>query len=280
MRLVVWLKTFLGSDRNFSAQHPQGRRSAEKIWALTPITSAFMDQHFVHSDLEEQRRHEAKELQHEADQQDFAQQLAVFDQGGDEPAKVELGQLARKGGAAGDEDEIAGPVAGEDVDGFYRGPAGAAVAAGKLGSEPKFSRLNADPAGASLRCAEKLRSDPDLPTDPDLPDPDLPKSWNSTRLPSHWARMTTRIESSAPRIRASAGKGVNARRSMLVRLSLALRPRCLAARSRSSGSHASVGDRPIWCASVAGSAAVWCRRAIEHKADKDDTEEDTFETPS
>ena len=44
-----------------------------------------MDQHFVHNDLEEQRRHEAKQLQHEADQQHFAQQLSVFDQGGDEP---------------------------------------------------------------------------------------------------------------------------------------------------------------------------------------------------
>ena len=102
MRLVVWLKTFLGSDRNFSAQHPQGRRLAEKIWALTPITSALMDQYFVHHHLKEQGRHEAEQLQHEADQQHFAQQLAVFDQGGDEPGEVELGQLASKGGAAGD----------------------------------------------------------------------------------------------------------------------------------------------------------------------------------
>ena len=152
----------------------------------------------------------------------------------------------------------------------------AACAAGKLGSEPKFSRLNADPAGASLRCAEKLRSDPNLPTatnsptDPDLPDPKLPKSWNSTRLPSHWARMTTRIESSAPRMSAKAGRGVNARRSMVVRLSLALRPRCLAARSRSSGCSASVGDRPSWCAKVAGSAGVWCRRAMAHRAARAD----------
>jgi hypothetical protein len=70
-------------------------------------------QNFVHYDLEEQRRHQAKELQHERNQQHFAQQLAVFDQRGDEPGEVELGQTAGQRSAAADEDELAGPALGK-----------------------------------------------------------------------------------------------------------------------------------------------------------------------
>jgi hypothetical protein len=74
---------------------------------------AAVHQHLVHHDLEEQRADQREELQHEGDEQHFAQQLAVFDEAGDEPGEVELGQLARQAGAAGDEDEFAAPAGGE-----------------------------------------------------------------------------------------------------------------------------------------------------------------------
>ena len=84
---------------------------------------AAVHQDFVHDDLEEQRADQRKELQHEGDEQHFAQQLAVFDEAGDEPGEVELGQLARQAGAAGDEDEFAAPVPGELLQRFDGGPA-------------------------------------------------------------------------------------------------------------------------------------------------------------
>ena len=66
-------------------QHVQGGQAA-------------VHQDFVHDDLEEQGADQRKELQHEGDEQHFAQQFAVFDEAGDEPGEVELGQLARHAG--------------------------------------------------------------------------------------------------------------------------------------------------------------------------------------
>ena len=75
---------------------------------------AFVHQHFVHHNLKEQGADQAEELQHEGDEQHLAQQLAVFDEAGDEPGEVELGQLTCQAGAAGDEDEFTGPLGGKD----------------------------------------------------------------------------------------------------------------------------------------------------------------------
>jgi hypothetical protein len=69
-----------------------------------------MHQHLVHHHLEEQRRDQGEQLQHEGDQQHFAQQLAVLDHGGDEPGEVELGQFAGQGGARGEQDQLAAPA--------------------------------------------------------------------------------------------------------------------------------------------------------------------------
>jgi hypothetical protein len=71
--------------------------------------------------LKEQRADQAEELQHEGDQQHFAQQLAVFDQGRNEPGEVELGELSGLAGTAADQDELAGPLRGKDFDGFDGG---------------------------------------------------------------------------------------------------------------------------------------------------------------
>ena len=51
------------------------------------------DQHFVHHHLKEQGGDQAKELEHEADEQYLAQEFAVFDHREDKPAEVKLGQL-------------------------------------------------------------------------------------------------------------------------------------------------------------------------------------------
>ena len=91
-------------------------------------------------------------------------------------------------------------------------------------------------------------------------------SCNSTRWPSHWARTTVRMSPSGLRSWASAGNGLRGSRSVVVRESLALRPRCFAARSRSSVLVVSLGCRPNWCARVAGSAAIWWKRARTHSA--------------
>jgi hypothetical protein len=64
-------------------------------------------QHLVHHHLEEQRADQGEQLQQEADQQHLAQQLAVFDQAGDEPGEVKLGQFTGQAGAAGDQDQLA-----------------------------------------------------------------------------------------------------------------------------------------------------------------------------
>ena len=79
-----------------------------------------VDQHLVHHHLEKQGRGQADQLQHEGNQQYLAQQPAVFDDGGDEPAEVETGRLAREAGLAGEKDQLARPggkkrFAAEDV---------------------------------------------------------------------------------------------------------------------------------------------------------------------
>ena len=51
-------------------------------------------QHLVHHDLEEQRADQRKQLQEQRHDEHFAEQLAVLDEAGDEPAEVELRQRA------------------------------------------------------------------------------------------------------------------------------------------------------------------------------------------
>jgi hypothetical protein len=58
----------------------------------------------------EQRRDQGEELQDEGDQQHFAEQFAVFDYRGDEPAEVELRQFAGERGARGEQDQLAAPA--------------------------------------------------------------------------------------------------------------------------------------------------------------------------
>ena len=90
-----------------------------------------MHEHFVHHDLEEQGADQCEELQHEGDEQHLAQELAVFDEAGYEPGEVKLGQLARQAGAAGDQDEFAGPLGSESLQGFDDG-AGACTRSGRV----------------------------------------------------------------------------------------------------------------------------------------------------
>ena len=85
---------------------------------------AFVDQHFVHHHLEEQRTDQSEQLQHEGDQQHLAEQLAVLNQGGDEPGKIEPREFA---GQAGNEDQIAGPLRSE---GFHRFDSGTRTGSG------------------------------------------------------------------------------------------------------------------------------------------------------
>ncbi len=51
-------------------------------------------QHLVHHHLEEQRRNQREEIEHEGNQQHLAKKLAVFDDGGNEPGEIELRHLA------------------------------------------------------------------------------------------------------------------------------------------------------------------------------------------
>jgi hypothetical protein len=71
---------------------------------------AAMDQYLVHHHLEKQRRDQGEELQDEGNQQHFAEQLAIFDYRGDEPAEVELRQIAGERGARGKQDQLAAPA--------------------------------------------------------------------------------------------------------------------------------------------------------------------------
>jgi len=66
-------------------------------------------QHLVDNDLEEQRRDEGEELDEERGKQDLAEQLAVFDDGRDEPAEVELSGIPGQQGPAGDQYQLAIP---------------------------------------------------------------------------------------------------------------------------------------------------------------------------
>ena len=70
---------------------------------------AAMHQHLVHHHLEEERGDQGKELQHKADQQHLAKQLAILDHGGNKPGEVELAQLASQRGAGGDQNKAATP---------------------------------------------------------------------------------------------------------------------------------------------------------------------------
>ena len=151
--------------------------------------------------------------------------LRYLTMAGDEPAEVELGQLAGQAGAAGGQQQLACP-----------------------------------PRLAGAHCLAKTSTGSMV----GRPPPSAPVSWNSTRWPSHWASRTQRSRPSSPISLARAGKAAMFRRSGLVRETLDLRPRCLAARSRSVSEMASLGGMPSWCARAAGSAAMWCRRASRH----------------
>ncbi len=67
-------------------------------------------QHFVDHHLEEKRGDQGKELNEERCQQDLAQQLFVFEDGGDEPGEVEAAKLLGKTGALCDQHEPARPA--------------------------------------------------------------------------------------------------------------------------------------------------------------------------
>ena len=70
---------------------------------------------------------------------------------------------------------------------------------------------------------------------------------NKTLCPSHWARITTRSSPAGhalSRTKAKAGNGASARRSLVVRTSLALSPSCRAPRNRSSTLACALGGKP------------------------------------
>ena len=70
---------------------------------------AVVCQHLVDNVLEEERRGETEQVEREGDQQDFADQLSVFDDLGDEPGHVEGGRGNLRGIAGGDEEQRARP---------------------------------------------------------------------------------------------------------------------------------------------------------------------------
>ena len=69
-----------------------------------------VDQHLVDHDLEKERRHQRKELNKERGDQYLAQQLAVLDDSGNEPRKVELAIFRPQPRALGKENETPGPL--------------------------------------------------------------------------------------------------------------------------------------------------------------------------
>ena len=83
---------------------------------------ATVHQHLVHHHLKEQRTDQGEQLQEQADGEHFADQAAVLDEAGDEPAEIELRQFASERGAAGDQNQLTGPLGGEDVDRLDRRP--------------------------------------------------------------------------------------------------------------------------------------------------------------
>ena len=69
-----------------------------------------MDQHLVHHHLEEQRREQREQLQAQRGDQHFAQHLAVFDDGRDEPGEVEARQFAGLRGIGTEQDQLPVPA--------------------------------------------------------------------------------------------------------------------------------------------------------------------------
>lgn len=79
-----------------------------------------MYQHFVDHHLEEEGRDQAKDVEHEGADEDFAQQMPVFFDGGEEPGDVKSFVEVREAGAFCDEDKGAVPdgfelFAGEEL---------------------------------------------------------------------------------------------------------------------------------------------------------------------
>jgi hypothetical protein len=77
-------------------QHVQGRE-------------AVMHQHLVDDHLEEERRDQREELQHEGGDQHLHQDALVFENGRDEPGDVELGEPFRKACPLGHQQQAPGP---------------------------------------------------------------------------------------------------------------------------------------------------------------------------
>ncbi|MNZ26464.1 hypothetical protein D3C78_436560 [compost metagenome] len=67
-------------------------------------------QNLVHYHLKEQRGEQREDLQHEGHQQHFAEQLAVLDDGRNEPGEVELRQFASQRSLGADQDQLAAPA--------------------------------------------------------------------------------------------------------------------------------------------------------------------------
>ena len=105
---------------------------------------AAVHQHLVHHDLEEQGTDQRKELEHERNQQHLTQELAVLDEAGDKPGEVELGEVARQAGAAGDEDELTRPLGGEGLHGFDDWAGGCTCGSGVLQQHPLAVTLGED----------------------------------------------------------------------------------------------------------------------------------------
>jgi len=66
-------------------------------------------QHCVDHHLEEQRRHQPKNVEHEGADEDFAQEMPIFFDGGEEPGDVEGFVQVSEAGTLGDENEGAVP---------------------------------------------------------------------------------------------------------------------------------------------------------------------------
>ncbi|MCY1527139.1 hypothetical protein D9M68_621960 [compost metagenome] len=75
-----------------------------------------MHQHFVHHHLEEQRSKQREYLEHEGGHQHFAKQLAVLDDGRDEPGEVEAGQFCRLGSLGAEQQQFAAPECGQGTE--------------------------------------------------------------------------------------------------------------------------------------------------------------------
>ena len=142
----------------------------------------------------------------------------------------------------------------------------------RLGMNQEKSNLASSPArlarlvmrmSSPLQCRANCSSDSMTGR---APVPGAAGSCSSTRWPSHWASTTVRGVPSSECSIAKAGRGARGSRCGVVREHLALRPRCRAARRMSGVPAVSLGCRPSWWASVAGSAAVWWNLAIRHKA--------------